>query len=171
MKGQDFLVLVKVFFWSEGAWSNAVIGETLGLSKSQVHYSVKRCIQVGLIGEKTLAPKVDPMLEYIEHVIKFIHPPEWLGEEKGMPTAHSMEPLSNKVNAPIAVVWPEETGHVEGQGLKPIHTNVPLASRKDRQLYEFMSLVEVFRSGKARERQMALAEIRIRVEKRRAKFE
>jgi len=171
MKGQDFLVLAKVFHWSEGPWSNAALGETLGLSKSQVYYSVKRCIQVGLIGEKTLAPKVDPMMEYIEHAIKFIHPPEWLGEARGMPTAHSVEPLSKKVNSPKVVVWPDENGNGEGLALKPLHQNVPLASRLDRQLYEFMSLVEAFRSGKAREKQMALSEIKARVEKRRAKFE
>lgn len=163
-------MLVKVFFWSEGPWSNAVIGDTLGLSKSQVHYSVKRCIQVGLIGEKTLAPRVDPMLEYIEHAIKFIHPPEWSGEDTGIPTAHSVEPLSDKINSPKVVIWPNKNG-IKGLALKPIHHNVPVAAKKDRQLYEFMSLVEAFRSGKAREKMMALDEIKSRIEMRRAKFE
>jgi hypothetical protein len=171
MKGQDFLLLVKVLFWSEGPWSNAKIGKTLGLSSSQVHYSLKRLVKVGLIGEKTHFPKVDLMLEYIEHAIKFIHPPEWLGEKYGIPTAHSMEPLSKNINSSLVVVWPDNSRKNKGPALKPIHPGVPLASCKDRQLYEFMSLVEAYRSGRTREKQMALKEIRSRLKKRKPKFE
>ena len=150
----------------------SMLGEQLELSKSQIHYSVKRCIQVGLLGEKTLYPKVEPMKELVEHAIKFIFPPEWKGEGKGMATAHSTEPLSELIRSNgVSVIWEEQQGDTSGSILKPIHPSVPSSSRKDRQLYECFALIDAVRSGRIREKKLALDELLSRIEARRAKFE
>jgi hypothetical protein len=150
----------------------SVLGEQLSLSKSQVHYSVKKCIQVGLLGEKTMTPKPEAIKEFIGHAVKYLFPAEWLGKGRGIATAHSMEPLCEVISsAGLPIIWEEPNGALEGMVLKPIHPNVPFASLRDRQLYEYLSLIDALRSGRAREKRLALQELMARIESRRLKFE
>jgi hypothetical protein len=172
VKGQDLLVLLKIFLWAEGRWSMSVLGDQLSLSKSQVHYSVKNCVQVGLLGEKTLTPKPEAIKEFIGHAVKYLLPAKWLGQGIGIATAHSMEPLCEVISAAgLPIIWEEPNGTLEGMILKPIHPSAPFASLIDRQLYEYLALIDALRSGRAREKNMALQELMTRIESRKVKFE
>lgn len=49
LKSQDFLVALKLVAWGEQRWTYALLAQELGLSASQVHASVKRGLQAGLL--------------------------------------------------------------------------------------------------------------------------
>ncbi len=49
LKAQDFLVVLKLVAWGEQRWTYALLAQELGLSASQVHASVKRGLQAGLL--------------------------------------------------------------------------------------------------------------------------
>jgi hypothetical protein len=48
--------------------------------------------------------------------------------------------------------------------LEPLYRSVPNAARADKQLYELLALVDAIRSGRARERELAVKELRSRLE-------
>lgn len=49
LKPQDFLVALKLVAWGEQRWTYAGLAQELGLSPSEVHAAVKRCLQAGLL--------------------------------------------------------------------------------------------------------------------------
>ncbi len=171
MKPQDLLVILKIFLWNEGSWSMSRLGASIGLSKSETHYSVKRCIDIGLLGEKTLYPKPTLIQECIEHAVKFMFPPKWGDNGVGIPTMHSTEPLSKKISSssPL-IVWPCDKGSLEGTILHPIYSSVPQACLQDKHIYEYFALIDSIRAGKARERKIALEELTLRIKERGVRY-
>jgi hypothetical protein len=63
----------------------------------------------------------------------------------------------------MPVVWADPQGTVRGEALEPLYRSVPEAARADAQLYEWLALVDAVRSGRARERELAVAELRRRL--------
>ena len=60
-------------------------------------------------------------------------------------------------------MWPDAEGTVRGEGLRPLYRSVPGAARRDPGLYELLALVDAIRSGRARERKIAVAELEARL--------
>ena len=52
---------------------------------------------------------------------------------------------------------------MRGEGLEPLYKSVPRAARADAQLYEWLALVDAVRAGRARERELAVKELRSRL--------
>ncbi|MBF0197918.1 MAG: hypothetical protein HQL32_09415 [Planctomycetes bacterium] len=170
MKSQDLLILLKIFLWKKGKWSLSSIGEEVGLSKSQVHYGLQRLIHVGLIGKATKEPKPKKIMELIEYGIQFMFPAEWQGEGIGMLTSYSMDPLNENIRSNDKIVWSSELGSEKGNLLQPIYSTVPFACECDRELYEYFALIDAYRSGRAREKNLALEELKERIQNRGVKF-
>lgn len=49
LKPQDFLVALKLVAWGDQRWTYARLAQELGLSASEAHAAVKRCLQSGLL--------------------------------------------------------------------------------------------------------------------------
>ncbi len=78
---------------------------------------------------------------------------------------HAAPPLEDKF-APSdepAPVWPDPEGQVRGTAFSPIYKAAPMAARQDKQLYELLVLVDAIRDGRAREREIAVRELRERL--------
>ena len=60
LKPQDFLVALKLVAWGEQGWTYARLAQELGLSASQVHASVKRGLQAGLLVQASPALPLSP---------------------------------------------------------------------------------------------------------------
>ena len=73
-----------------------------------------------------------------------------------MPTAHSAPPLSNMLQSDQDIyVWADPNGNARGITVKPLYRSVPLAASQDQELYEYLSLVDAVRIGRAREKTIA----------------
>jgi hypothetical protein len=46
----------------------------------------------------------------------------------------------------------------------PLYKNVPEAARRDPKLYELLALVDAIRDGRAREREIAIDELKARID-------
>lgn len=57
-------------------------------------------------------------------------------------------------------VWPSESGPDFGPSLEPLHPAVLKATSDDPQLFKLFALLDVFRTGRVRERALAEAELR-----------
>ena len=87
------------------------------------------------------------------------------GLTRGMPTAHAAPPLRDQLAASDAPapVWPDPEGTVRGEEFAPLYRSVPQAARADERLYELLALVDALRGGRARERELAVKELRTRL--------
>ena len=60
-------------------------------------------------------------------------------------------------------VWPFAEGNTRGYAFLPLYKTVPKAAKEDERFYELLVLVDAIRGGRARERQLAIQELRKRL--------
>jgi len=97
LKPQDVLVLLKLV--ASGAQvrsSYHALARELGMSSSEVHKALKRCVDAHLAvkSEQGVRPLRPALLEFITHGIRYVFPAERGGLTRGMPTASAAPPAS-----------------------------------------------------------------------------
>ncbi|MGB2626077.1 MAG: hypothetical protein WAK20_04775 [Candidatus Acidiferrum sp.] len=99
------------------------------------------------------------------HGLKYSFPPERGEITRGMPTGYAAEPLKSRINAGSEPppVWPTAEGKTRGYSFEPLYKTVPKAALKDNYLYEMLALIDAIRDGRARERQIAEVELKLRL--------
>jgi hypothetical protein len=165
LKSQDLLVVLKLVARTDEAWTFAQLAAELGMSSSEVHASVQRAARSGLMLEGSRAINRPALLEFIEHGVKYAFPPERGGITRGLPTAHAAPPLRDhfRKTSEVPPVWGDPKGTTRGEELEPLYRSVPQAARADSRLYELLALVDAVRAGRARERELAVRELRARL--------
>jgi hypothetical protein len=155
LKPQDLLVLLKLVVSHGRAFSYAELAAELGMSASEVHAAVRRCREAGLLAPEELRPLKQPLLEFLEHGLRYVLPLQRGPIARGMPTAHAAPPLNTQIVGAMAQVWPDAHGRVEGESCEPIYRSAVVAAKNDRKLYHCLALVDALRGGRARERKLA----------------
>lgn len=165
LKAQDVVVLLKLASRADTPWSYPKLAVELAMSASEVHASVRRATQAGLLQETTRAVNRHALLELLVHAVKYVFPAERGGVTRGLPTSYAAPPLRAHfhVSSELPPVWPDAEGTVRGEELEPLYRTVPQAARADAQLYEWLALVDAVRAGRARERELAIKELRGRL--------
>ncbi len=144
-------------------WSQRQLAEGLCISLTEINAGIKRLCEAGLLrkdNQSKLYPNINAAEELLVSGIKFFFPAK-LGEyTRGVPTAIGA-PLFQGIIAlgddPIPV-WPDAQGEKRGVALAPLYPSVPKALRQcpDQVFYELLVLVDAIRSGRARERNVAV---------------
>jgi hypothetical protein len=164
LRSQDIVVLLKLVAWRRN-WTFDQIAHELGLSTSAVHRSLERSARSGLYRPERR--EVDPVAlgEFLEHGARYVFPPVWGGEARGMPTAWAAPPLSDELNSSAgnSPVWPYAGGKARGIALAPLHPSVPDATLKDEAFGQLLALVDALRIGGARERRVAAKQLKQRL--------
>jgi hypothetical protein len=62
-------------------------------------------------------------------------------------------------------VWPSADGGARGYALEPLYRTAPAAARRDARVHEVLALVDAIREGGARERELGMRELRLRLER------
>ena len=94
LKPQDIVILLKLSVEREDAVRTfARLGADLGISASEVHASVTRMSAAALVDADSRKPRVQNLLEFLEHGIRFVFIPRRGEITRGIPTAHSAPPL------------------------------------------------------------------------------
>lgn len=165
LKPQDILILLKIFVWrNRPNWRNLDIANELGLSQFEVSVGLERCRQSKLIDATKKQLMRSALLEFLIHGIKYVYPAQLGSVCRGMPTAHSAPPLVTQmiVDDEERYVWPDEEGTSRGQALTPIYDTVPLAAKKDSEMYQLLALIDAIRIGRARDQSLAIEEFKKR---------
>lgn len=168
LKPQDIFVLLKLVAMEARSWSYAVLAVELGMSPSQLHGAIKRALaaQLAVRQGDRIVPNFRNLQEFLLHGLKYVF---WAkrGElTRGMPTAHAAPPLAQILVATATEpppVWPDPEGEVRGMAFAPLYKLAPKAARTDANLYELLALVDALRSGRAREREIAMKELKLRL--------
>ena len=160
----DLLVALKLAPSSESSPSVRELGAALGLSKSAVANAQRRLRDLGLLKEaKEGGSRVNKLAlrDCLEHAVRWIAPATVGDFELGLPTAHTADVLSSKLTGDAdPVVMPLLHGPMRGRAITPLHRLAPQAAARDPKLHRLLALVDVFRVGRARDRQVAAIELR-----------
>ncbi len=171
LKPQDCVILIKLLANPAVDWSQRQLAEALCISLTEINAGIKRLCEAGLLrkdNQAKLYPNINAAEELLVSGIKFFFPAK-LGEyTKGIPTAIGAPLFHNIIalgNDPIPV-WPDALGEKRGVALAPLFPSIPKALRQhpDQIFYELLVLVDAIRSGRARERNVAIKLLKERLE-------
>ncbi|MFM9947081.1 MAG: hypothetical protein ACKV1O_04010 [Saprospiraceae bacterium] len=156
LRPQDLVVLLKLLIGAEGSWNQIFLAKSLFISQSEISESLKRSAYARLLQNNGKEVARKPFMDLLQHGVPYIFPQQPGVEVRGIPTAHSAEPLVNLINSSENYVWPYAKGHMRGHSILPFYPSVVQAVELDSQLYECLALIDAIRVGRARERNLAL---------------
>ncbi len=164
LRPQDVLVLLKLAV-SKGKEGRQVdLGKELGLSQFEVSMALERARRSGFIDPAKKRINRSALEEFVIHGLKYVYPAEPGAMCRGIATSHSAPPLSKQiVSNEDQYVWPHGDGDLRGQAIAPIYDSVPYAAKRDPALYELLALIDALRVGRAREKQIAIEELKRRL--------
>jgi len=165
LKPQDIVAILKVHSWQNSDWIYSTLAQSLGMSASEVHAALSRCEAAGLYNGENRRIVKQALLEFLVHGLRYVFYTQPGPLSRGMPTAHSAQPLKSKlVASPLEVyVWPDPEGMVRGQAIAPLYRCVPQAAKNDPELYALLSLIDALRVGRVREQRLAASELENRL--------
>jgi len=157
MKSQDILVVLKVLSKSiaNKKWIQRDLANELGLSVGEINASLKRNQKSGFLNPDFLPIKY-AIKEFLLHGFKYCFPAEIGQPTRGIKTAHAADFIAKKfISNEIPPVWPDPDGMDKGYEFKPLYKSAPFAAKADPQLYRYLVLLDILRSGRKREVNMA----------------
>lgn len=165
LKPQDIVAILKVHSLQKASWTYSTLAQSLGMSASEVHAALSRCEAAGLYNGENRRILKQALLEFLVHGLRYVFYAQPGPLSRGLPTAHSAEPLKSKlVASPSEVyVWPDPQGVVRGQAIAPLYRSVPQAANNDPELYALLSLIDALRVGRVREQRLATNELEKRI--------
>lgn len=167
LKPQDILVLLKLVALGQQSWSYAWLAVDLGMSPSQLHSAVQRALAVQLAVKQgdAIVPHIRNLEEFLVHGLRYVFAPQLGQPTRGIPTSYAAPPLDQHFAgvADEPPVWPDAEGTVRGVSFSPLYKLAPQAARADPALYELLVLVDAIRGGRARERDLAVKELKKRL--------
>jgi len=163
MRPQDVVILLKIAAKKNQPWMMKDLSIELGISASEVTESLTRSVYAGLLSDDKKKIMKIALLEFLEYGFKYMYPQHPGPIVRGIPTAYSAPPLSNQIESNDYVVWPYAEGNVRGQSIEPLHPSVPKACLQDENLYELLALSDAIRIGRAREKKIAMEDLKIRL--------
>lgn len=163
MKPQDIVVLLKIIALNNEHWQQIPLAQSLKMSQSEVSQSVARSKYAGLLYENGKKVMRQALMDFLQYGLAVVFPAKPGPVVRGVPTAHSAAPLNSEISGSEAYVWPYAKGNVRGHGITPLYATVPQAVLEDEKLHELLALTDALRVGKAREKTIAIDELRKRI--------
>lgn len=167
IKPQDVLVMMKLL--ASPSLSQKELADQLYISQAEISHGLKRLKTSNLLNPEGNVIN-QSCLEFLVHAVKYIYPAQFGAPSLGIPTSYAHPNFKFVRYDPSQIyVWPYAEGKVRGIVLIPIYSTLPQACLIDENLYKIASLVEMIRSGRAREQQIGSEELEKIVKKVNAK--
>ena len=163
MRPHDIVVLLKIAAKKNTPWMMKDLSIELGISASEISESLNRSAIAGLIAQDKKRLMQLALLDFLEHGLRYVYPQKPGAKVRGIVTAHSADPLNQEIASDDLYVWPYAEGNVRGESIEPLHPKVPEACLKDSEFYEYMALCDALRVGRAREKNLAIVELKKRL--------
>jgi hypothetical protein len=158
LKPLDLLLAAKLASGENPSASVRELGEALGVSKSSIATSLERLRALSLVKEEDGVRRINRLAlrDCFEHAARWLAPARIGDFELGLPTAYALPAMASSLLADEdLMVMPLAHGPMRGRAVNPIHPAAPGAAQRDPALHELLALVDVFRIGRARDRQVA----------------
>lgn len=137
----------------------AVLGDELAAAPSQVHASLRRLDEAGLLRPDSRATNPRALLEFVLGGVRYAFPAHRGPLRDGVPTAYSAAPLNASVDALDVVVWPttRQRDVVRGFSVTPLYRRAPMLRERSPETYQLLTIVDALRLGDPRVRPHARA--------------
>lgn len=176
LKPQDIVILLKILATMTLSKDNPVdvlsqnrLAVLLCMSASEVNAGIKRLVLAGLLSpvitndpknKIILLPSKSACEECLISGVKYFFPVQLGAYTRGIATSYAAPIFEKHLilgDDPIPV-WPYGEGNMRGVALEPLYKSVPksISQFPDHPFYELLVLVDVIRSGRARERNIAV---------------
>lgn len=177
LKPQDIVILLKIISMTTSvkdrpkeSISQNKLATYLCMSVSEVNAGIQRLRLSGLLGLETLVPIKAACEECLISGVKYFIPVETGAETPGIPTSYAApifkeQILMGKDSIPV---WPyvvsehttykSEQVYKRGFALEPLYRSVPqsVTQYPDWFFYDLLVLIDAIRSGRTRERNIAI---------------
>jgi len=160
MRPQDIAILLKIVMLGKNDWQYQDLARSLCISGAEVNASLNRSKLAGLIDYNRKRVNKQALYEFLEHGIQYVFPIHPGALSKGIPTAHSHPVFKDQIVSESVFVWPDINGTEIGQTIEPLFNTQVKAIKEDSALYEVLSLIEILRVGKSREKNIALQQLK-----------
>jgi hypothetical protein len=160
---QDIVILLKIVALGDTAWLQNSLAESLRISQSEVSKSLMRSKYAGFLDASGKRVSRLALMEFLQYGIRYVFPQQPGALVRGVPTAHSAPPLNSVIQSEEHYVWASGTGTLRGQSILPLYPSVVAAIKEDAVLYELLALVDAIRVGRAREKELAVHELKKRI--------
>lgn len=173
LKPQDIVILLKILSIMTISKGHSLeeltqneLARLLCMSPSEINAGIKRLALSGLLGPVQRSHRLIflPIKSAVEECliagVKYFFPAQLGAYTRGIATSYAA-PIFEKLivlgNDPIPV-WPHGEGDQRGLALAPLYRSVPQSIIKypDQLFYEMLVLIDAIRTGRARERNIAI---------------
>lgn len=163
LKGSDILVLVYLAA-NPQSWTFRSLAEALKIDVAALHRSVGRLKVAKLLDDERRLNRSN-LEEFLVHGLRFVLPAELGPVGRGRPTAWAAEPLRGMMaeSNEAPPVWPDPRGVERGPTIQPIAKGVVELADARPEMGAWLALLDAVRVGRARDRQLAAAELRSRI--------
>lgn len=156
----DLVILLKIASYKGEPWFQQNLANALGISQSEVSKSLNRSKYAGLLALDGKMVMKLALFEFLQYGLRYVFPVKPGAVVRGVPTSHSASPLKEDIQSTENYVWPYGKGTVRGHSIVPLYPSVPEAALKDANLHKLLALVDALRVGRARERQLAIQQLK-----------
>lgn len=163
MKPQDIVILLKIVAYGDQPWLQVPMAKELVIGQSEMSKSLNRSKFAGLLDSSGRKVRRLALIDFIEYGLPYAFPQRPSSIVRGIPTSHSASPLKEQIQSDEYFVWPYAKGNVKGQAIAPLYKSVPEAALNDPLLHEMLALVDAIRVGSAREKKIAVEELKKRI--------
>ena len=164
LRPQDILIALKVrLLEKRGLWNQLKLAQEVGVSPSEVAFSLERLKRHNLLNEDKKSIKRAALVEFLVHGLKYVFPGELGAPARGLPTGVSFALKKMRVPDDRMIVWSDQDGKVRGSSLAPLYESVPFAVKNDDELHMLLALIDVLRIGGARENNLASKQLEQRI--------
>ncbi len=161
MRPLDIVILLKIISLGNIEWQYRDLSAKLYISTSAVSESLIRSHIAGLIDESKKKIRANNLMEFIEYGLPYVFPVIPGQIVTGVPTAYSSPFYKDHFLGSVDYVWKDEQGSMRGLSIEPLHKGVPKAVLDDQILYQLLSGIDILRVGRAREKKMALEQMKM----------
>jgi len=160
MRPHDIVILLKMITLGDKKWSIEEVSDNLDISIGEISKAMDRNVIAGLVSSDKVRVNKLALRDFLIHGIKYVFPPQPGSSTRGIATAHSAPPVNQHiVEGNEHYVWKYYKGTKRGSSIVPLYPSIPKIVEKQPELYEFLTLVDVFRIGKRREIEIATKEL------------
>lgn len=160
IKPQDILTLLKIVSLGYEPWTQVQLAEGLKISPAEVSNVFDRLVEAGFVNQSKDRINKQALKEFLVHGLKYTFPPKVGAKTRGIATAHSASPIKEHIHeGEDNFVWPYYKGTKRGLQIEPLYKTVPEVVGGDAALYELLVIVDTLRIGRAREIEVAVAQL------------
>ena len=155
LQALDLFVCLKILALRPNRLTFQELGDSLAISASQAYTATHRCVAAKLLN-RDLEVRKHALLEVIG-CCRSLFPGKFNDYSIGMPTAYGVSPLLDFLipNDDPVPIWAFKDGKSKGLTIDPLYKTAPIACVTDTKLYEYLSLIDAIRIGRAREQSFA----------------